>query len=126
MRSAFGAGSLLSSATGAGWLVGWLVMLGELVDWPVALVPDTAPLVELELGIGSVVRSVFVPLTVDVGSEVGTAGTCDGTVVLGVAGGGFSGVVWAYAKPTAPTMVAAATAEVRVLEIFIVNLLEKS
>lgn len=50
---------------------------------------------------------------------MGTTGTWDGAEA-----GGVSGVTWAYAKPTAPTMVAAATAEVRVLEKFIINLLE--
>jgi hypothetical protein len=43
---------------------------------------------------------------------------------LGVAGASAVLLdVWAYAKPTAPTMVAAAAAAVRVLETFIVNLL---
>jgi hypothetical protein len=74
LRSAFGSGSLLSSADGVDELVDGLVELvpdivGLVESVPdtvgLAVVPDIDPLVELEDGFGSEVMSVFVPRTVD-------------------------------------------------------------
>jgi hypothetical protein len=75
---------------------------------------------------GAEVLGVVVELG-SVGAWVGVADIEGSDVVLGVTAGGVVSVVvvWAYAKPTAPTMVAAATALVRVLEKFILKLLEE-
>jgi hypothetical protein len=70
LRSAFGSGSLLSSADGVDELVESVPDIVGLVESVpdtvgLAVVPDIDPLVELEDGFGSEVMSVFVPRTVD-------------------------------------------------------------